>query len=60
MAKEADSTNAYSCKGTSEKAATGSTVGGKFVVGTDTTWAKDSTIYYTVADDVVTRIKNTK
>ena len=64
VAKEADSTNAYSCKGTSEKAATGSTVGGKFAVnktGNDgVVWAKDSTIYYTVADDVVTLIKNTK
>lgn len=49
-------TDAYVCKGTSKKAADGSTVGGKFSVDPDATaaaegtvyWEKDNTISYTV------------
>lgn len=48
-----DGGTAYVCKGTSEKAADGSTIGGKFNVGKKGEqnvigWAKDDTITFTV------------
>ncbi len=41
-------TNAYVCKGAATKVPAGSTVGGKFAVGTDVTWSKDNKVQYHV------------
>lgn len=53
VSSDADATGKYVCKGTSEKAADGSTIGGKFNVGKKgeqnvVGWAKDDTITFTV------------